>query len=125
MFRHGSPAGADSLERTVGPDEVRPLLEFVKQRLPGLGPEVCAAVACMYTTTPDEHFLVGYPSGDQRVVVCSPCSGHGFKFVPVIGEVVADLVTGASTAFDISLFDPDRFCSPHNGAEPTGRRQSQ
>ena len=49
------------------------------------------------------------PCGEESVVVCSPCSGHGFKFVPVIGEVVADLVTSGSTRFDISLFDPARF----------------
>jgi len=120
MFRHGSPAVADRLERTVGPDEALPLLEFVRHRLPGLGPEVCAAVACMYTTTPDEHFVLGCPAGDERVVVCSPCSGHGFKFVPVIGEIVADLVTKGGTEHDISLFDPGRFAGARQGPQPPG-----
>jgi glycine/D-amino acid oxidase-like deaminating enzyme len=63
----------------------------------------------MYTVTPDEHFILGFADGDERVVVCSPCSGHGFKFVPVIGELVADLVESGGTRFDISLFDPARF----------------
>jgi sarcosine oxidase len=100
---------ADKLTREVADQEVIPLLDFLADRIPALGPEVCRAAPCMYTTTPDEHFVLGYPRGEERVVVCSPCSGHGFKFVPVIGELVADLVTSGSVRFDISLFDPDRF----------------
>jgi len=109
FFRRGRPAEPDHLARFVKPEEVRPLLEFLAPRLPALGPEVSEAVACMYTTTPDEHFLLGIPAADGRLVVCSPCSGHGFKFVPVIGELVADLVTEGGTRLDIGLFDPDRF----------------
>ena len=61
--------------------------------LPGLDPEPASASTCLYTTTPDQHFVL-----DRRgpVVVCSPCSGHGFKFVPAIGEIVADLADGGT-----------------------------
>jgi sarcosine oxidase len=123
FFRNGTPALADAMPRTVDPDEVTPLLEFLRSRIPTLGPGVCAAVACMYTTTPDEHFVLGFPQGETRVVVCSPCSGHGFKFVPVIGEVVADLVDSGGTRFDISLFDPGRFSTRPvpSGTAATGR----
>jgi sarcosine oxidase len=109
FFRRGTPTVADKLTREVAAEEAVPLLDFLAGRIPALGPEVLRAVPCMYTTTPDEHFVLGYPRGEERVVVCSPCSGHGFKFVPVIGELVADLVTSGSVRFDISLFDPDRF----------------
>ena len=109
FFRRSTPTVADELRREVADEEVVPLLDFLADRIPALGPEVCRAAPCMYTTTPDEHFVIGYPRGEERVVVCSPCSGHGFKFVPVIGELVADLVTSGSVRFDISLFDPDRF----------------
>jgi sarcosine oxidase len=109
FFRRGTPTEADKLQRAVTPDEAAPLLEFLSTRIPALGPAVCAAVACMYTTTPDEHFVLGFAPDDERVVICSPCSGHGFKFVPVIGEVVADLVDSGGTRFDIALFDPARF----------------
>jgi sarcosine oxidase len=118
FFRRGTPTGPDELQRVVTPDEAAPLLEFLSTRIPALGPAVCAAVPCMYTTTPDEHFILGFAPGDQHVVVCSPCSGHGFKFVPVIGEVVADLVASGGTRFDISLFDPARF---HRTSTPTER----
>jgi sarcosine oxidase len=109
FFRRSTPTVADELARQVGDEEAVPLLDFLAHRIPALGPEVCRAVPCMYTTTPDEDFVLGYPRGEENVVICSPCSGHGFKFVPVIGEVVADLVTSGSTGFDISLFDPARF----------------
>jgi sarcosine oxidase len=121
LFRRGAPAEPDHLKRTVGPEEVAPLLGFLSSRLPALGPEVCAAVACMYTTTPDEHFVLGFAPGDERVVICSPCSGHGFKFVPVIGEVAADLVTSGGTHLDISLFDPARFSGASLPADDQAR----
>jgi sarcosine oxidase len=121
LFRGGAPAEPDHLKRVVDPEEVAPLLEFLSSRLPALGPELCAAVACMYTTTPDEHFVLGFAPGDERVVICSPCSGHGFKFVPVVGEVVADLAASGGTHFDISLFDPARFSGPSPAAStPAG-----
>jgi len=121
LFRRGAPAEPDHLKRTVGPEEVAPLLGFLSSRLPALGPEVCAAVACMYTTTPDEHFVLGFAPADERVVICSPCSGHGFKFVPVIGEVAADLVTSGGTHLDISLFDPARFSGASLPADDQAR----
>lgn len=109
LLRNGTPAVADELHRTLGSDEVCPLLEFLDNRLPELGPAVCAAVPCMYTTSPDGHFVLGFAETDDRVIVCSACSGHGFKFAPVIGEIIADLICSGGTRLDISLFDPGRF----------------
>ena len=124
FFRRSTPAVPDALNREVADEEVVPLLDFLAHRIPALGPEVCRAVPCMYTTTPDEHFVLGYPRGEEKVVICSPCSGHGFKFVPVIGEVVADLVTSGSTRFDISLFDPTRFVDQSRFVDQTRFAQS-
>jgi sarcosine oxidase len=77
--------------------------------LPGLGAEHVRSAECWYTLTPDEHFVVGrHPAADRVLLVCG-FSGHGFKFTPVLGEVVADLVTEGATAYDLSLFDPRRF----------------
>ncbi|MCB0257625.1 MAG: N-methyl-L-tryptophan oxidase, partial [Anaerolineae bacterium] len=64
---------------------------------------------CMFTNSPDEHFIVDTLPDDDRVVVASPCSGHGFKFASVIGEIAADLAISASTSHDIGLFQLDRF----------------
>jgi len=121
LFRRGTPAAADDVRRTAGPEEVTPLLEFLSERVPALGPEVCAAVPCLYTTTPDEHFVLGFLHGEERVIACSPCSGHGFKFVPVVGEVIADLAGSGGTHLDISLFDPARFSAPPAASATTKR----
>jgi glycine/D-amino acid oxidase-like deaminating enzyme len=59
----------------------------------------------MYTNTPDEHFLIDWhPSSQQRVLLASPCSGHGFKFCSVVGEIVSQLLVEGQTSHDISLF---------------------
>ncbi|MBB4039459.1 sarcosine oxidase [Microvirga flocculans] len=67
---------------------------------------------CMYTRTPDEDFVVDLSPADPRIVLASPCSGHGFKFASVLGEVLADLALGKTPASDISRFRIDRF-RPH------------
>jgi len=69
---------------------------YVERWFPGLHPVPVDAETCLYTTTPDEHFVI-----ERRgpIVVASPCSGHGFKFTPVIGRMVADLADGAAIAW--------------------------
>jgi sarcosine oxidase len=63
----------------------------------------------MYTNTPDRHFAIGLHPEDARITVLSACSGHGFKFAPVIGDIAADLVTEGRTSRDISRFALTRF----------------
>jgi sarcosine oxidase len=63
----------------------------------------------VFTNTPDEHFIIDTLPGAEEVLVVSPCSGHGFKFVPVVGEIVADLVTAGRCRFDLSMFGLGRF----------------
>jgi len=65
--------------------------------------------ACLYTVTPDEHFIIDRLPGMPQVVIASPCSGHGFKFGTVFGEVLADMAGGAKPAFDLSMFSLARF----------------
>ena len=65
--------------------------------------------ACMFTNAPDEHFILDLHPEDSRVVVASPCSGHGFKFCSVVGEIVADLAETGETRHDIGLFRLGRF----------------
>lgn len=65
---------------------------------------------CMFTNTPDEHFIVDRHPTFPQVVIASPCSGHGYKFCSVIGEIVADLASGdGGTSHDISLLQLERF----------------
>lgn len=67
------------------------------------------SVSCKYTLTPDHHFVIGLHPHYHSVVIASPCSGHGYKFASVIGEILADLATSGSTRHPIDLFAPSRF----------------
>jgi sarcosine oxidase len=87
----GAPATADgrSFEiDTAGRDRV---VRYVEQWFPGLVPEPASAETCLYTTTPTEDFVVDRAG---PIVVAAGFSGHGFKFVPLIGRLVADLALG-------------------------------
>ncbi len=65
--------------------------------------------ACLYTRTPDSFFVIDRAAADARIVLASPCSGHGFKFASMIGEILADLATVGNTRHDISRFRLDRL----------------
>jgi sarcosine oxidase len=71
----------------------------VRRYLPGLVPEPYATTTWLFTTTPNEDFLVDEVEG---ITVASPCSGHGAKFAPLVGDIVADVATGTGSA-------PERF----------------
>ena len=64
---------------------------------------------CLYTNTPDLHFIIDVHPAHQSVVVVSACSGHGFKFAPAVGEIVRGLLDGAQPLFDLSMFRMTRF----------------
>ncbi|MEX2273266.1 MAG: N-methyl-L-tryptophan oxidase [Vicinamibacterales bacterium] len=67
------------------------------------------SVTCKYTLTPDFHFVIGHHPDHPQVVIASPCSGHGYKFASVIGEILADLTLSGATRHPINLFAPSRF----------------
>jgi sarcosine oxidase len=77
--------------------------------LPAANGELQSTAVCMYTNTPDEHFILDYHPEFPQVIVASPCSGHGFKFSPVIGEMIADMVQGKQPRFARDLFKITRF----------------
>jgi len=109
----GAEVDPDTAGAPVTEAEVRGLRDWLSPRLPGLGHgRWLDAKPCLYTLTPDGHFVLGRHPGDERVVVACGFSGHGFKFVPVIAEVVADLVVDGATRHPIGLFDPARFGAP-------------
>lgn len=66
--------------------------------------------ACMYTNTPDENFILDFlPGHDKDVVVATGFSGHGFKFAPVVGEIMSDLAVKGSTTLPIGFLQASRF----------------
>jgi sarcosine oxidase len=99
----------DRYDRTVSPaDEAAiraPLAEF----LPAANGRLRDAETCLYTMTPDETFIIDRVPDAPHVVIASPCSGHGFKFAPVVGEIIADLATSGTTHHDVAAFRLNRF----------------
>ena len=94
----------DIANREVMPEEISALEELSASFLPRLGGNSVNAMVCLYTNMPDEHFLIDWHPEHRQVLVCSPCSGHGFKFSSAVGEVVADLILNDSSRFDLALF---------------------
>jgi glycine/D-amino acid oxidase-like deaminating enzyme len=93
------------VNRDVGEKEVSALKKAVAPILPALThATVRESDVCLFTNTPDHDFIIDFHPGHSRVVVSSACSGHGFKFASVIGEIQADLVTEGKSKFDLSPF---------------------
>jgi glycine/D-amino acid oxidase-like deaminating enzyme len=63
---------------------------------------------CIFTNTPDEHFIIDKHPEHPHVAIAAGFSGHGYKFSSVVGEILGDLVTEGSTKLDISLFSATR-----------------
>jgi len=86
--------------------------EALRSCLPALAEgRLVETVHCKYTTTPDHHFVIGSHPDHANVTIASPCSGHGYKFASVIGEILADLAIDGTTRHPIDLFRPSRFTS--------------
>ncbi len=105
----GKRTDPDALDTTVTSEETGAIASALDDVMPGAAGKLRAASACMYTMTPDEHFILGSIPERPGVFVAGGCSGHGFKFCPVLGEIVADLVEHGTTRYDIGLFSPTRF----------------
>jgi sarcosine oxidase len=97
------------IRRRVDETDMDPLRLMCSTYLRGVSGHASRTLTCMYTNTPDHDFVIDFSPHDKRVVVISACSGHGFKFAPVIGEIAADLVRDGSTRRDISRFSAARF----------------
>ncbi|WP_340687152.1 N-methyl-L-tryptophan oxidase [Amycolatopsis coloradensis] len=109
FFRGGRTCTPETIDRTVHSEEVDEISAFVRRKMPALPGTFLRGATCMYTNTPDEHFVISRHPAHERVVVACGFSGHGFKFVPVVGEILADLVVDGTTGHPIALFDPARF----------------
>jgi sarcosine oxidase len=109
FFRKGVVCTPDTIDRTVHEREIREMRDRVAELLPALDGPCLHSATCMYSNTPDEHFVIARHPDSANVTVACGFSGHGFKFVPVVGEILADLATTGTTGHPISLFDPRRL----------------
>ncbi len=109
----GTPTTAHSRPGLVDPSARERVVEYVRRWLPGLEPTPRGESTCLYTRTASEDFLIDRVG---PVIVCSPCSGHGAKFAPLIGELACSLVTGSGPEL------PERFRLRAHAVGVTGAR---
>jgi sarcosine oxidase len=100
----GEIVDPDRMDRECHPHDEQVLRTFAERYFPeGAGPTM-ALRACLFTNTPDEHFILDLHPDYPQVAIASPCSGHGFKFCSVVGEIMADLAERGQTQHDISMY---------------------
>jgi sarcosine oxidase len=103
---------SEEVNRTVRDPELDALRAALQPVLPALSKaKVTNGEVCLFTNTPDHDFIIDWHPQSPRVLISSPCSGHGFKFASVIGEVQANLVSGGDKRFDLKPFSIGRFKS--------------
>ncbi|HVU22720.1 MAG TPA: N-methyl-L-tryptophan oxidase [Opitutus sp.] len=104
-FHHqGETTHPDRVRREVDDPEIAAIRKILETHLPDAAGPLRSAETCLYTNTADEHFWINRHPQHAQVLIASPCSGHGFKFSSVIGEILADLLTTGNSRFDLSLF---------------------
>ena len=105
----GDLASAEAPRAEVSSGEAQHLHEVIRSYLPAAAGRLVKTSLCVYTRAPDGHFVVGLHPQAPQLVVASPCSGHGFKFASVMGEILADLATDRRTDRPIELFRAERI----------------
>jgi sarcosine oxidase len=108
---HGSDRECtpETVDRTIHETDRTEVMKKLTPRFPALAGQVVKAQTCLYTMTSDEHFVIGTHPQNSSVSIACGFSGHGFKFAPVVGEILADLATQGATVHPIRLFSPTRF----------------
>ncbi len=100
----------DHVQRGVSVEEKQSMYkDYVQGRLPGISDRCGTAASCLYTTTPDSNFVIDVHPDNDRIMIASPCSGHGFKHSAAIGEALAEQVIDGESQIDISSFSMKRF----------------
>lgn len=108
----GDVATASTVRREVTPAEVASMRALLEQRLPAAAGTHIRSAACLYTNTPDGHFLVDRDPTSERVILVSACSGFGFKFASAVGEALAELALDGRARQDLGAFGLDRLRNP-------------
>ncbi|MGH7538330.1 MAG: N-methyl-L-tryptophan oxidase [Gemmatimonadales bacterium] len=108
VHHDGALTTPGTVTRSVSPQEIEATRTLLDCYVPGLAAAHRRAAVCLYTNSADGHFVIDRHPGHPAVMVASPCSGFGFKFASVVGEILADLLTDAGTRFDLEPFQLER-----------------
>lgn len=113
LGRHdiGDVCTPETIRRDVDEDEIAMLRDVLDRYLPGASGPVIKTLTCMYTNTPDRHFILDRVPGHENVVYGCGFSGHGFKFASAIGEVLAEMAMDGGTRHDVGFLSASRFVS--------------
>ncbi|MEO8439626.1 MAG: N-methyl-L-tryptophan oxidase [Spartobacteria bacterium] len=107
---HGDLTDANHVKREIDHSrDIAPVVRAMDGWMPGAATCLRGAKACLYTLTPDGHFVVDRHPAHPRIILCGGFSGHGFKFAPVIGEICADLALEKESRHDITFLSVNRF----------------
>jgi len=103
---HMSGATVTTENRTyeLNPAVAERSLNYVRERLPQAFGEIADFSTCLYTNTIDGRFIIDFVDQEKNIVLASPCSGHGFKFSPLIGDLVSDLAMFGQSKYNTELF---------------------
>lgn len=114
----GTPIDPDEFDRTPEPDVIERFQHDVEQFLPGIVESVSRTATCLYTMSPDEHFVIDQVPGADAIVFAAGFSGHGYKFAPVIGDLLADLALDGGSDLPAGFLSLARFAdrnTEHSG----------
>ncbi len=109
LDHHGTLTTPETVNRETNQEDHDKIFEHIRRFVPDLDGEVLDSAVCMYTNTPDLNFVVDKHPAHENVIIGSACSGHGFKFAPVMGEILVDLAVEGASQFDLSMFSATRF----------------
>jgi sarcosine oxidase len=109
LDHHGTLTTPETVNREINHEDHDKIFEHIRRFIPDLDGKVLDSTVCMYTNTPDLNFVVDKHPAHENVIIGSACSGHGFKFAPVMGEILVDLAVEGESQFDLEKFSATRF----------------
>ena len=109
MYHHQSAVSPATLRRTTDESDETLLRSCVGPYFPDANGRALQLMTCMFTTTPDQHFIIDAHPRHPNVTLVSACSGHGFKFASAVGEVAAELALDGRSQHDVEMFRLARF----------------
>ena len=109
MHHNGKFISENDLNRESNADDLSIVKNFLEEYIPLANGKLIDSRVCVYTNTPDLDFIIDFYPNDENLIICSPCSGHGFKFTPAIGEICSELVINNGTNYDLSEFSIKRL----------------
>lgn len=114
VARHhaGEATTPETVNRSVTPRDVDDVRAYAARHMPGVGEAALVdSKVCLYTNTPDDHFVIDRHPVHETLFFAGGFSGHGYKFAPVIGAILADLVLEGRTSHPIEFLQAGRFCA--------------